>query len=151
MIVLIVIIAEKIGGDVSRYKTVESIWNVSDDKDTISNLIQSEVAGFLPESWKAVYGLQFTVHSLNRNQNINSQEWSQYTTATLVVAVALLFTVTCLLLIAEGDQIFLRLLHVIESGEFPIWKKKKTLPFRNFEALLYPKNRNILQRLNSPC
>jgi two-component SAPR family response regulator len=45
-----VVIVEKKGGSVSRYKAVESIWDVSEDKDAISHLLQTEVAGFLPES-----------------------------------------------------------------------------------------------------
>ena len=45
-----VIIVEKIDGIVSRYKAVESIWEVPDDKDALSHLLQTEVAGFLPES-----------------------------------------------------------------------------------------------------
>ena len=45
-----VVIVEKRGGKVLRFKTVESIWDVSEDGDAISHLLQTEVAGFLPES-----------------------------------------------------------------------------------------------------
>ena len=45
-----VVIVEKKGGKVLRFKTVESIWDVSEDGDAISHLLQTEVAGFLPES-----------------------------------------------------------------------------------------------------
>ena len=45
-----VVSVEKRGGKVLRFKTVESIWDVSEDGDAISHLLQTEVAGFLPES-----------------------------------------------------------------------------------------------------
>ena len=45
-----VVIVEKKEGNVLRFKTVESIWDVSEDRDAISQLLQTEVAGFLPES-----------------------------------------------------------------------------------------------------
>jgi hypothetical protein len=45
-----IIIVEKKSGIVSRYKNLESIWEVSEDRDAISHLLRTEVAGFLPES-----------------------------------------------------------------------------------------------------
>ena len=45
-----VVIVEKRGGNILRFKTVESIWDVSEDGEAISHLLQAEVEGFLPES-----------------------------------------------------------------------------------------------------
>ena len=45
-----VIIVEKKNGEILRSRAVESIWDVSQDRDAISHLLQAEVKGFLPES-----------------------------------------------------------------------------------------------------
>ena len=45
-----IVIVEKKGGVISRYKNLESIWDVSQDRDAITQLLQTEMAGFLPES-----------------------------------------------------------------------------------------------------
>jgi hypothetical protein len=45
-----IVIVEKKGGVISRYKNLESIWDISQDRDAITQLLQTEVAGFLPES-----------------------------------------------------------------------------------------------------
>ncbi len=45
-----IVIVEKRGGVVSRYKNLESIWNVSEDRDAVTQLLRNEVAEFLPES-----------------------------------------------------------------------------------------------------
>ena len=45
-----IVIVEKRSGTVSRYKNLESIWDVAEDRDAITHLLRTEVAGFLPES-----------------------------------------------------------------------------------------------------
>ena len=45
-----IVIVEKRGGVVSRYKNLESIWDVSEDRDAVTQLLRTEVAGFLSES-----------------------------------------------------------------------------------------------------
>ncbi len=45
-----IVIVEKKGGVISRYKNLESIWDISQDRDAITRLLQTEVAGFLSES-----------------------------------------------------------------------------------------------------
>ena len=45
-----IVIVEKRGGVVSRYKNLESIWDVSEDRDAITQLLENEVGGFLSES-----------------------------------------------------------------------------------------------------
>jgi len=45
-----IVIVQKKEGNVLKYKNIESIWEVSEDRDAITNLLQTEVAGFLPES-----------------------------------------------------------------------------------------------------
>lgn len=42
-----IVIVEKKGGVVSRYKTLEAIWDVSEDRDAITHMLRTEVAGFL--------------------------------------------------------------------------------------------------------
>ena len=45
-----IVIVEKKNGAVSRYKNLESIWDISQDRDAITLLLQSEMGEFLPES-----------------------------------------------------------------------------------------------------
>jgi hypothetical protein len=45
-----IVIVEKKSGAVSRYKNLESIWDISQDQNAITLLLQTEVAGFLSES-----------------------------------------------------------------------------------------------------
>ena len=45
-----IVIVEKRGGVVSRYKNLESIWDVSEDRDAVTQLLRTEVGGFLSES-----------------------------------------------------------------------------------------------------
>jgi len=45
-----IVIVEKRSGAVSRYKNLVSIWDISQDRDAIAHMLQTEVAGFLPES-----------------------------------------------------------------------------------------------------
>jgi hypothetical protein len=45
-----VVIVEKNNGVVLRFKNLESIWDISQDRDAITHLLQTEVAEFLPES-----------------------------------------------------------------------------------------------------
>jgi len=45
-----VIIAQKKGGNIYRFKAVESVWDVSEDRDAISHVLQKEVGQFLPGS-----------------------------------------------------------------------------------------------------
>jgi hypothetical protein len=45
-----IVIVEKKSGAVSRYKNLESLWDISQDQNAITLLLQTEVAGFLSES-----------------------------------------------------------------------------------------------------
>jgi hypothetical protein len=45
-----IVIVQKKSGVVSRYKNLESIWDVSQDREAITQILRTEVAGFLPES-----------------------------------------------------------------------------------------------------
>ena len=45
-----IVIVEKRGGVILRYKNLESIWDVSEDRDAVTQLLRTEVAGFLSES-----------------------------------------------------------------------------------------------------
>ncbi len=45
-----IVIVEKKSGVVSRYKNLESIWDVSQDREAITQMLRTEMAGFLPES-----------------------------------------------------------------------------------------------------
>jgi len=45
-----IIIVKKKRGVVARFKNLESIWDISEDRDAISLMLQTEVAGFLSES-----------------------------------------------------------------------------------------------------
>ncbi|UCF89349.1 MAG: hypothetical protein JSV70_03680 [bacterium] len=45
-----VVIVRKRSGVVARYKTLESIWDVSQDREAIDSLLRTEVAAFLSES-----------------------------------------------------------------------------------------------------
>ena len=45
-----IVIVEKRGGVVSRYKNLESIWDVSEDREAITKMLRTEVGGFLSES-----------------------------------------------------------------------------------------------------
>lgn len=45
-----VVIVEKKDGNVFRYEAVESIWDVPEDRDVISQLLRTAVDEFLPES-----------------------------------------------------------------------------------------------------
>jgi hypothetical protein len=45
-----IVIVERKSGAVARYKNLESIWDVAEDREAITQILRSEVAGFLPES-----------------------------------------------------------------------------------------------------
>jgi len=45
-----IVIVEKKSGVILRYKNLESIWDVSEDRDAVTQLLQTEVSDFLPES-----------------------------------------------------------------------------------------------------
>lgn len=45
-----IVIVRKKSGLVSSYKTLESIWDISQDREAIDQMLRTEVAGFLSES-----------------------------------------------------------------------------------------------------
>jgi hypothetical protein len=45
-----IVIVEKKSGVILRFKNLESIWDVSEDRDAVTQLLRNEVAEFLPES-----------------------------------------------------------------------------------------------------
>ena len=45
-----IVIVERKGGVVSRFKTLDSIWDISQDREAIDIMLRTEVAGFLSES-----------------------------------------------------------------------------------------------------
>ena len=45
-----VVIVEKRGGAVHRFKNLEAIWDVSEDSEAITHILKAEVSGFLSES-----------------------------------------------------------------------------------------------------
>jgi hypothetical protein len=45
-----IVIVEKKSGVILRYKNLESIWDVSEDREAVTQLLQTEVSDFLPES-----------------------------------------------------------------------------------------------------
>ncbi len=45
-----IVIVEKRSGVVLRYKNLEAIWDVLEDRDAITQMLRTEVAQFLPES-----------------------------------------------------------------------------------------------------
>jgi hypothetical protein len=45
-----IVIVEKKSGVVLRYKNLESIWDISENRDAITQMLQTEVGEFLPES-----------------------------------------------------------------------------------------------------
>lgn len=45
-----IVIVEKRNGVVLRHKNLESIWEVSEDRDAITQILRTEVGEFLPES-----------------------------------------------------------------------------------------------------
>ena len=45
-----IVLVQKREGTVARYKNLESIWEVSEDREAITEILQAEVGGFLRES-----------------------------------------------------------------------------------------------------
>jgi hypothetical protein len=45
-----VVLVEKRGGTVSRFKNLEAIWEISENRDAIDHMLRTEMARFLPES-----------------------------------------------------------------------------------------------------
>ena len=45
-----IVIVEKKSGNILRYKNIEAIWDVSEDREAITRVLKSEVDEFLPGS-----------------------------------------------------------------------------------------------------